>query len=180
MNGQSPRQASVLARPFMVTSPGAQQLTSVLQSHAVFSLLGAEALARLVQELEMVAFAIGESILHEGEPGHCAYFLYSGKVRVFKQGPAGKPITLATLSSGDLFGEHAILEDEARTASVRAAEDCVLFRIPRAAFAKLLKDQPGLTPYLERLIRQRALHRFLQMATVLGAVPARQVLALLD
>ena len=54
------------------------------------------------------------------------------------------------------------------TASARACEDAVLCRIPRAAFANLLRDQLGLAPYLERLGRQRALHRFLQMATFLG------------
>ena len=164
----------------MSTIALAQQLTSALQKHAVFALLADETLRQVVQELEMMSFSLGETIVHEGEPGDCVYFVYSGKVRVFKKGPAGKPLTLATLCAGDLFGEHALLRDEARTASVRAAEDSVLFRLPRTAFARLLRDQPSLTPYLERLVRQRALHRFVQMATVLGAVPARQVLALLD
>src|SRR5262245_11853962 len=123
----------------MATSSLVQQLTAALQKHAVFSLLEGDTLALLAEQLEMVSFGIGESIVHEGETGHCAFLLFSGKVRVFKEGPAGKPITLATLSAGDLFGEHAILQDEARTASVRAAEDCVLFRIPGEAFAKLLR-----------------------------------------
>jgi ATP-binding cassette subfamily B protein len=157
-----------------------EALISFLRNHVLFSLLAEDTLGRLAQQLEMTSFGLREVILREGELGDCAYLVYSGKVRVFKQGPGGKPLVLATLGSGDLFGELSLLRGEARSASVRAAEDAVLFRIREADFKQLLHDQPELVPYLERLLRQRGVSNFLRLATFLGALPARQVVALLD
>jgi ATP-binding cassette subfamily B protein len=146
----------------------------------VFSLLGNDAIGRLAGRVELVSFAMGETILREGEAGDCAYLIAAGKVRVFKQGPTGKSMVLGTLGGGDLFGEQSLVRNEARSASARAAEDAVLFRIGREEFNELLREQAHLAPYLERLMRQRAVSNFLRLATFFGALPARQVIALLD
>ncbi len=164
----------------MQTGPLSQQLTPLLRKHAIFSLLDDDKLAELIQKFDMIAVSMGETIIREGDPGDSAYLVYSGKVRALKEGPAGKPLTLGLLSAGDLFGEHAMLTDEVRSASCRAAEDSVLFRIQRADFQKLLHDNPALRPYFDRFLQQRSLINFLRLTTFLGALPAQQVLALLD
>jgi ATP-binding cassette subfamily B protein len=164
----------------MLTAHLEGQLKVFLSGQAFFSLVGDKALAELVQRLEMVSFPMGEAVCAEGDFADCAYLVYSGKARVLKRGPAGRPVLLGTLHPGDFFGEQALGPGQTRTASVRAAEDLVLLRLDRAAFDKLLHDHAELAPYLERLERQRAASNFLRLATFLGALPARQVLALLD
>jgi subfamily B ATP-binding cassette protein HlyB/CyaB len=164
----------------MQTGPLDQKLKSLLQQHAFFSLLEDDKIEQLIEKFEMTAFSMGETIIREGEPGDCAYLIYSGKVRAFQRSKLGKPITLGMLSAGDLFGERAILEHEPRSASCRAAEDAVLFRIGRQDFQKLLEDHPLLIPYFQRFLQQRAVINFLRVATVLGSVPATEVIALLD
>src|SRR5262245_24241099 len=134
----------------MQTGPLSEQLTPLLRKHAIFSLLDDDKLAELIPKFGMIAVSMGETVIQEGDPADSAYLVYSGKVRAFKQGPAGKPVTLGLLSPGDLFGEHAMLTDEARSASCRAAEDTVLFRIQRADFQKLLHDNPALRPYFDK------------------------------
>lgn len=58
----------------------------------------------------------GEMIINEGDEDNCIYFLLSGRVRVFKNG-----IDICYLGrSGDVFGEMAVIEQEARSASVEA------------------------------------------------------------
>src|SRR5262245_12669713 len=131
----------------MQTGPLHEQLTPLLRRHAIFSLLDDAKLAELIQKFEMVAFSMGETIIQEGEPGEAAYLVYSGKIRAVKAGAAGKPMTLGLLSAGDLFGEYSMLTDEVRSASCRAAEDSVLFRIQRSDFQELLQDNPALRPY---------------------------------
>jgi len=54
-----------------------------------------------------------------------------------------------------------MLTDEVRSASCRAAEDAVLFRIQRADFQKLLQDNPALRPYFDKFLQQRWLLNFL-------------------
>ncbi len=156
------------------------QVKALLQKQAVFSILDDAELDRLLERFEMISYQMGESVLTEGEPGDAAYLVYSGKVRVFKQGAMGKPVTLGMLSAGDLFGEHALLRDTPRTASCRAAEDSVLFRLERPDFEQLVADNPDLLSSFEKLLNQNGVTRFLRMTTVLGSVPARQIVALLD
>jgi ATP-binding cassette subfamily B protein len=158
----------------------ADQAKTFLASHPLFSLLGDDAIGRLARNVELVSFVMGETILSEGEAGDCAYLIAAGKVRAFKEGPAGQSMVLGTLGGGDLFGEQALLRNEPRMASARAAEDVVLFRIPRVDFDELLREHADIGPYMERLMRQRAVSNFLRLATFLGALPARQVMALLD
>jgi ATP-binding cassette subfamily B protein len=164
----------------MLAGPLEGQLRSLLKKHLIFSILDGSQIDQLVTKFEAVSVALGESIIQEGEPGDCAYLVYSGRIRVFKENAQGKTTTLGTLSAGDLFGETAILKNSPRTASCRAAEDSVLFRIRRADFEQLLRDNPALLPYFDKLLSQTALSNFLRLATVLASVPARQMLALLD
>src|SRR5260370_3571029 len=150
-------------------------LQTLLKRHVLFSLLDEQAVAQLVRAVEVVSFPLGEIILSEGEPGDCAYLIYAGKVRVFKNGDNGKPMTLGTLGPGDLFGEYAVLRNELRSASVRVSEDATLFRIKQADFLELLRVQPALAQSLEKLIQKRSLMDFLRLQTVLQAAPTRQL-----
>src|SRR5438445_13872864 len=115
-----------------------RQIQSWLETHPLFSILEEAALTCLVRELEMCSFAMGQTIVEEGTPGDAVYLVYAGKMRVVKDGPLGKPLTVATLGAGEIFGEHAVLTEEPRSASVRAAEDSVIFRLPRSALTDLL------------------------------------------
>ena len=90
----------------MLTEQLAEQLKVLLQKHAVFSILEDDEIGSLLPKFALVAFAMGENILNQGDPGDCAYLIYSGRVRVFQQGPTGKPLTLGTLLAGDLFGDR--------------------------------------------------------------------------
>ena len=155
------------------------QLKELLKQHVIFSILSDEESEQLAEKVELATFAMGEAIITEGEPGDCAYLIYSGRVRVFRE-LKGKPLTLGTCSNGDLFGETALLHDETRNASVRAADDVVLLRISRDSFSELLDGRPELRGYLERLMQDHAVVNFLRLATFLGQLPARQITVLLD
>lgn len=166
---------SVMIPPEMKSS-----LVTLLKDHVLFSLLDEQALQQLIDAIEVVQFPLGEIIINEGEEGDCAYLIYSGKVRVFKNGENGKRTTLGTLTSGDIFGEYAILRNIVRTASVRASEDTTLFQIRQADFLRLLADNPALARSLEKLTQQRSLMDFLRLHTVFSVVPVKDLLNVLD
>jgi len=56
-----------------------------LKRIAVLQTMDAEALARLAAVLEPRAFADGQRIFQEGDPGDAMYFLASGVVRIEKR-----------------------------------------------------------------------------------------------
>ncbi len=77
-----------------------------------------------------------EVIFDEGEEGQALYFILNGKVLICPQGQAEKPI--ATLESGNFFGELALLDDAPRAAQARAAENCTLVVFFRGDFMVLM------------------------------------------
>jgi subfamily B ATP-binding cassette protein HlyB/CyaB len=157
-----------------------ERFKALLRQHVLFSLLDEGSVDQLAAAADVVAFPFGERVLAEGEPGDCAYLIHNGRARVLKVGEGGKLVTLGMLGPGDLFGEQAVLRNIVRTASVRAAEDLVLFRIRRDDFARLLRDHPDLAEAVEQLIRKRSLMDFLRMQTALQSLPVRVLLTVLE
>src|SRR5262249_20419818 len=67
----------------------------------------------------------GETIVREGEDSHELYLIVSGKVDVVKHfGTTAH--TIATSSTGDFFGDMALVEDRPRSADIVAVEQGLL------------------------------------------------------
>lgn len=157
-----------------------QRLEALFRENILFTILEDHQIQDLISSLSMVTFSIGETIINEGDAGDCMFLLFSGRVRAVKRGANGKPVTLSTMSAGDFFGEQAIITDSVRSASIRAADDVVLFRLDRSDFEALLDSTPELRDYFERYMQDRAVVNFLQLATFLGSLKPREVISLLD
>lgn len=69
-------------------------------------------------------FATGDLIFREGDVGECAYIIHRGEVAVFVERD-GERVPLATLSTGQIVGEMALVDEGARTASAIAVNDVV-------------------------------------------------------
>ncbi len=67
----------------------------------------------------------GKHIIHQGDTGHRAYYIERGRVEILVQdGP--HQLKIAEMGPGDIFGEMALITKEARSASVRALDECVV------------------------------------------------------
>ena len=84
------------------------------------------------------AFARGEVVCHEGDPADSLHLVESGHIAVRSGLATGATATLTILSSGDYFGELALLRgDHRRTATVMAlsrAAPCRWQRRPSTSF----------------------------------------------
>jgi CRP-like cAMP-binding protein len=113
-----------------------------------------ETLGEVARVLEEVEVKAGETIFEKGDLGDSLYVMASGRVRVHDRG-----ITLNELGEGDVFGEMALLDPEARVASVTAIEDTHLLRLDREPFYELMEDRievaRGLILVLTRRLRAR-------------------------
>jgi CRP-like cAMP-binding protein len=74
---------------------------------------------------------------------------------VTREHPDGRAIALATLGAGDIFGELAMLDGEARSASVETLTDCELLALPAADVRRLLADHPGISVKLIAALTKR-------------------------
>ena len=105
------------------------------------------------------AFDPGAVILEQGAVADSFYLIYSGSVRVYRR-REGREQELATLVSGDYFGEMEIFEQRgARTASVSALELTLVLYISKDDFSEILKTFPNIKPNIEIAIASRKLAR---------------------
>lgn len=75
----------------------------------------------------------GEVIFYKGTVGSQMYVVLGGKVDVFD----GKDC-IASLTTGDTFGEMALVDKSPRSGTVVAAEDSHLFVLSEVTFQRLL------------------------------------------
>jgi CRP/FNR family transcriptional regulator len=67
----------------------------------------------------------------------------------------GRAIALATLGAGDIFGELAMLDGEARSASVETLTDSELLALPAVDMRRLLADHPEISVKLIGALTRR-------------------------
>jgi len=94
-------------------------------------------------------------IFREDDPGTAMFVILTGKVKVVRTSGDGREVILTILSQYDFFGEMALLDGLARSASVVAAEESELFIIQREEFLNLLKLHPEISINLMQELTQR-------------------------
>lgn len=87
-------------------------------------------------------YEAGHTIVREGEPGDIFYMIDSGSVDVFIKAKGDAPVV--TLTSGQFFGELALLSNDVRTASCIAKTDVECHILMRNDFNLLLGDLQSL------------------------------------
>jgi CRP/FNR family transcriptional regulator, cyclic AMP receptor protein len=73
----------------------------------------------------------------EGDPGDRMYAIRSGEVEIFQDGKR-----IATLTSGDIFGEMALIDRSPRGSTARATGTCEVAPINKKAFLFRIHDTP--------------------------------------
>ncbi len=106
-------------------------------------------------------FPRGSIILRKADPGTGMIVVLSGRVQIGATSGEGKEITLAILGQGELLGELSLIDGQSRSADAIALEECVVLRVERAHFLRLLQGNPDLclrlmTVLCERLRRVNA------------------------
>lgn len=154
-----------------------QTRVALLAGLSWFSPLASDQIDRLAASAETAEWEAGETVFEEGERGDQCYVIHSGRVRVLRWLLDGRPITLATLGPGDIFGEFAMFGGELRSATVEAVVTTVaialaapdVMTIFRGDANAALRAAVGLADRL-RATNERLFES--SMATVTGSVVA--------
>lgn len=125
--GTPPRPAAVAP----VASSGAVDAIERVPLFANMSQRDVEGVASLFKERR---FSAGETITKEGAGGAAFFVIESGEATV---SVGGRP--RATLSAGDYFGEVALIDEGARSATVTAATDLVCYGLTYWEFRPLVQ-----------------------------------------
>ncbi|WP_020682787.1 cation:proton antiporter [Marinobacterium rhizophilum] len=112
------------------------------------------AFAQLATRMRSVTVAEGENIITQGDTGYSVYLIARGVVRVIrKEGDVERQ--LATLMAGDFCGEMALLNQETRSATVKAVTPCSLYELRRDDLVRTLEEYPAIHAALEKAAQDR-------------------------
>ncbi len=83
----------------------------------------------------------GKILIREGEDSHSMYLVQEGQLVVTRK-DGDKDVILGHIHSGELVGEMSFLDQQPRSATVKATTDCKLVQIPLRTIEEVLKTQP--------------------------------------
>src|SRR4029077_15539590 len=114
--------------------------TQLIRGVALFADADDAFLQRLGDEFIERTYAPGETITGEGEAGRTFAVVVSGDVTVPVHGKE-----VAKLGPGDSFGEMALIDKSARTATITADTEVHGYQLPVWTFRPLVDSHPEMT-----------------------------------
>lgn len=126
----------------------------ILRQQPLFKSFSDEQLDALLPRGRITQFGCGEKMIQQGANGDSMFILVKGEANVTVN-RNGLDTLVASLSSGDCFGEMSLLTGEKRSASVIAHSDCEVVEIGKPVLANSLKENPELLTKLSTLLAQR-------------------------
>ncbi len=139
---------------------------AVLAQLELFEHLQEEDRERLAAVIEDVELSAGTVLFRAGEPGDSLFIVRSGEIELYIKDTAGQKIVLTVAREGEMFGELALLDRGARTATAVALADSrllvldrddllLLFQRTPAAALRLLAAMSQMTRRADELLRTR-------------------------
>jgi hypothetical protein len=104
-------------------------------------------LAILLKIVEVQEAPLWSTVVKQGEHGDAMFLVLSGELRV-RIMVAGKETVLATLGTGDFFGEISLIDAGPRSADVVANVSSILLKIAAPALDRLMRESPGVAASL--------------------------------
>jgi MFS family permease len=130
-------------------APPAEHL-GLLRGVPFLAPLPVDALEHLAGALEPVAVPAGQRVFGEGDPGDRFYLIDAGEIEI---AVAGQPLRRET--TGEYFGEIALLRDIPRTATATALTDCELLALDRDEFIAAVTGHPPSTDAADAVVTTR-------------------------
>ena len=93
--------------------------------------------------------------MRQGESGETAYIIESGQVEILIKKDDGRTHKIGTRGPGSIIGEMAIIDNEPRTASIRATEECRVLEISREDFHRRLSSSDPVLQTIMQVILTR-------------------------
>jgi SulP family sulfate permease len=111
-----------------------------------------DAPAAILPYLKRLEFRRGDQVVAQGGISDSVDLVESGRVRVMLKRPGSPPITLRSMLGHTVLGEMGFYRGADRTASVVAEQDTVIYRLKRAEFERMKRDNPQAGAAFDQLI----------------------------
>ena len=133
-----------------------RMLSTLLAISPLFAPFNMEERNELIKLFELVNYDAGSIVIKQGSQGEGLYLVLSGEIVVNVKAADGTSHEVARLNEGSFFGEISLINDTPTTANCLAAEDCEIFRLPRATFKELVMVQPRILDIVAEFSEKRS------------------------
>lgn len=110
----------------------------------LFRLLSEDDLEALERLIQMKTAPRRSVIMDPARPTKVVYFLKKGHVRLYKLGADGRPLVVAFLGPGNLFGETEAFSTGTADLYAEAVDDVVLCALTRPQLEEMMRRNPEL------------------------------------
>lgn len=114
----------------------------LLKSSDIFNEINTEDLRFVADALEQEQYFSGDHIFEKNDRGEYMYLVIEGEVGIALEKNSNEYV--ATMSSGECFGEMNLLDDLPRSASAVVVKDATLLKLSRARLRGLIMSYPEL------------------------------------
>jgi len=102
---------------------------------------------------EVIHYHDGQVLFHAGDAGDCAFVITSGELEILSS--TDETTIVGVLQQNQLVGELALLNDEPRSATIRARGEVTVMKITEAMFMQLLKENSALALNVVQQLSQK-------------------------
>ena len=128
----------------------------LLRRVPLFSMLADEQLQALSASVVKRRVKRGERIVAQGQKSDALSIILSGRARVVMTDSSnGREVILATLQSGDYFGEMSLIDNDVHSASVEAETQTDVLELGRVEFLRSLAESAPMAYGIMRGLVQR-------------------------
>ena len=122
----------------------AGEALTLLSATPLFAGVAPSELEPLMAHFRLRRFATDAYMFREGDPGDHLHLIARGEVKISRTTEAGGEVVFAVLGAGDVFGELAVLQENAvRSADAQALADTECFVLHRQALVAFLVAHPA-------------------------------------
>lgn len=152
----------------------------LLNQVSLFDVMNEQEKLLLSQQLTVVNFEMGQTIVHIGEQMNAFYIIVSGQARRIKELPDGNEMNLSLLQKGEHFGESALLNNETTDITIRASTELQVLKLSKEGFILMLETRPDLSIYMNQYMASDAMRIFLKGSTIFSNIEYQVLRSLLD
>ncbi|TMD89971.1 MAG: Crp/Fnr family transcriptional regulator [Chloroflexi bacterium] len=125
-----------------MTAPA--EALALLGATPLFAGVASADLEPLLADFRLRRFAADSYIFREGDPGDHMHLVTRGEVKISRTTEAGSEVVFAVLGAGDVFGELAVLQENAtRSADAQALAETECYVLHRQAVVAFLVAHPA-------------------------------------
>ena len=107
--------------------------------------------------MDHLAFEANQYVYLPQEPAQKIYLINKGRIKIGTYGDDGKEITKSILTTGEVFGEMALIGQDSRRDFAYVIEDTELCVLERGDLHKMFRERGELQTYFLQLIGNRTL-----------------------